>query len=69
MAFADRVPTQDFTLAANEAGGTFAPYGLWSDGTTMWVDDSGDNKLYAYNLATKARDSSKDFRYAQRGRE
>ena len=61
MAFADRVPTQDFTLAADEAGGSFAPIGLWSDGTTMWVGDSGDNKIYAYNLSTKERDSSKDF--------
>ena len=34
---------------------------LWSDGTTMWVADNADNKLYAYNLSTKARDASKDF--------
>ena len=61
MAFADRVPSQDFTLAAHEAGGSSAPLGLWSDGTTMWVSDNGDDKIYAYNLATKARDSSKDF--------
>ena len=61
MAFADRVPIQDFTLASNEAGGANAPYGIWSDGTTMWVADSGDDELYAYNLATTARDSSKDF--------
>ena len=38
-----------------------APAGLWSDGTTMWVADDGDDKLYAYDLATKARDSAKDF--------
>ena len=37
------------------------PDGIWSDGTTMWVADRDDDKIYAYNLATKARDSSKDF--------
>ena len=27
----------------------------------MWVSDSADSKIYAYNLSTKAYDSSKDF--------
>ena len=27
----------------------------------MWVADYSDDKIYAYNLSTKARDSSKDF--------
>ena len=27
-----------------------APQGLWSDGTTMWVADGDDKKLYAYLL-------------------
>ena len=27
----------------------------------MWVVDTSDRIIYAYNLATKARDSSKDF--------
>ena len=43
------------------AAGNEAPYGIWSDGTTMWVTDVDDIKIYAYNLSTKARDSSKDF--------
>ena len=51
---------EDFNTLANASN--TSPYGLWSDGTTMWVlNDSSDDKLYAYNLATKARDSSKDF--------
>ena len=39
------------------------PFGLWSDGTTMWVGDNGftRTKIYAYDLATKARNSSEDF--------
>ena len=32
-----------------EAAGNQYPYGLWSDGTTMWVSDDEDNKVYAYN--------------------
>ena len=46
------------TLVA--AGNTFA-LGVWSDGTTMWVADDDDNKLYAYTLSSKARDSDKDI--------
>ncbi len=43
------------------AAGNNTPTGIWSDGTTMWVADYEDGKLYAYNLATRARDSAKDF--------
>ena len=35
--------------------------GISSDGTTMWTADLGGQKLYAYNLATKARDAAKDL--------
>ena len=35
--------------------------GIWSDGTTMWVASNDDDKLYAYNLATKQHDPTKDF--------
>ena len=44
-----------------DAAGNTAPEGLWSDGTTMWVADRDDDKLYAYNMTTKARDAAKDF--------
>ena len=37
------------------------PRGIWSDWTTMWVVDNSDNKIYAYDLATKARVSAKEF--------
>ena len=42
------------------------PWGIWSNGTTMWVADSDDDKIYAYNLGdTKqefgCRVSNKDF--------
>ena len=46
-----RDSSKDFnTLSAAE--NTF-PRGLWSNGTTLWVIDAVDDKIYAYNLATK----------------
>ena len=38
-----------------------APRGMWSDGTTMWIVDNGQEKIFAYTLATGAQDSTKDF--------
>ena len=40
------------------------PRGVWGNDDTIWVaeDDTGaDNKIFAYNRSTFARDSSKDF--------
>ena len=37
-----------------------SPDGIWSDGTTIWVADSIDGKIYAYNT-DGTRDSDKDF--------
>ena len=47
----------DFDLASVNT----TPRGLWSDGTTMWVMDSEDRRIYAYTLATGARDTNKEF--------
>ena len=51
----------DFTLHADND----EPWGIWSDGTTMWVADRTDEKLYAYVLTPGGdygdRDSNKDF--------
>ena len=38
-----------------------SPSGIWSDGTSMWVSDDDDDKLYAYKMSDKTRDSAKDF--------
>ena len=56
-----RNPAADFdtlTGASNRA-----PRGIWSDGETMWVVDIrfGNQKIYAYDMATKARVPGKDF--------
>ncbi|MBC6401190.1 MAG: hypothetical protein GDA42_09240 [Ekhidna sp.] len=39
----------------------YAPRGTWSDGTTLWVADSDDYKLYAYNLSDGMRQTTKEF--------
>ena len=64
-----RLPDKEFDLAM----GNDAPTGLWSDGVTLWVGQnngftgpSSDNdKLYAYTLATGARDADKEFDLAK----
>ena len=43
------------------AAGNRVPTGIWSDGTTMWVAEDDDEKLYAYRLSDGSRDSAKDF--------
>ena len=37
------------------------PTGIWSDGTTMWVADFEDAKLYAYRMSDRTRDADRDF--------
>ena len=63
LASGARDEDKDFDTLA--AAGNINPYDLWSDGATMWVADNGDApsgpKLYAYTLATGARDEDKDF--------
>ena len=54
--------SQDFGILTGV--GNAAPTGICSDGTTMFVADFADTKVYAYNLATKARDSAKEFNLA-----
>ena len=49
----------DLGFDLDSANGT--PRGIWSNGTTIWVLDNADLKLYARTLAGGARDSSKDI--------
>ncbi|WP_420445789.1 fibronectin type III domain-containing protein [Candidatus Poriferisodalis sp.] len=37
------------------------PKSMWSDGTTLWVGDDADEKVYGYELAGGSRVSSKDI--------
>ena len=43
------------------AAGNSDPYGIWSDGTTVWVGDQTDDKLYAYRLSDGTRDDGRDI--------
>ena len=52
-----RRASEDFTLAT----GNNEPSALWSDRNTMWVADDDGAKIFAYDMATKQRDSAKDF--------
>ena len=53
------IPDRDFNTL--KAAGNRNPTGIWSDGTTMWVADASDDKIYAYNMRTRARDRGRDF--------
>ena len=71
LADGSRDTSKDFTKAKlvdsnSKYKGNDRPLGIWSDGTTMWVVEKDDysgatNKIYAYNLTTKARVSNQDF--------
>ena len=55
-----RASGSDISLVTNDP----RVWGIWSDGTTMWVTDPLANKLFAYNLASGNRDASKDITLA-----
>ena len=53
---------QEFSLHADNGD----PAGIWSDGTTIWVANSGNtqaspNKVFAYTLSDGASDTAKEF--------
>ena len=52
-----RDTSKDITLHTDNTG----TFGLWSNGTTIWVADGADDYIYAYTLATGARDTSKEI--------
>ena len=52
---------KDITGRTMKAAGNVKPRGIWSDGMTMWVADSREDKIFAYDKTTRQRDASKDF--------
>ena len=60
-----RVPSRDFNSLArvneDDEDPDAYPVGIWSDGDIMWVADNDDEKIYAYDLNTKARVRDEDF--------
>ena len=61
MATKARKPAEDFNTLV--AAGNDYPAGIWSDGTTMFVLDEIDRHMYAYDMATKERDTDKEEVY------
>ena len=43
------------------SAGNNMPSGLWSDDATMWVAEYSAMHIFAYNLATKARQESREI--------
>ena len=41
--------------------GNHRPWGVWSDGTTIWVSNTSVGKIFAYDLGTRQRDRAKEF--------
>ncbi len=54
----ERLPSRDVGLSRNVNGD---PFGVWSDGETMWVADWIDDAVYAYDLASGSRIADKEF--------
>ena len=44
-----------------DAAGNDAPWGIWSDGATMWVVDRDDDKVYAYSRTNTFHEPAKDI--------
>ena len=56
-----RDPNKDYRMLGDF--GNDRPRGIWSDGETMWVAQANENKLYAYDLATKKRADGEEFKF------
>ena len=48
---------KDFVFHADNTN----PWGIWGDGTTIWISDPTASKLFAYNAETGEYTSSKDI--------
>ena len=56
--YGTRDSSKDFTTL--DDAGNQSPRGILSDGETMWVADGDDGKVYAYSMADRSRQPSKD---------
>ena len=55
------IPLSPSDFNTLSSAGNHFPYGIWSDGTTMWVADDENDKIYAYWLSNKARNPNEEF--------
>ena len=65
LASGERVAAREFELDELNR----APRGVWSDGETLWVSDSGQERLFAYDLATGERVEERDIVLTRRNRD
>ena len=49
------------TISYRNNQSNISPTGLWSDGTTLWVANSGRDRIFAYTLTNGIRDATKEF--------
>ena len=54
----ERLPARDIGLSREVNSN---PFGVWSDGETMWVADWVDDAVYAHDLSTGSRNPDKEF--------
>ena len=60
--YGSRDSDKDFSASTLGPASNTDVRGIASDGTTMWVADSFDSRLYAYKLSDQTRDPGKDVR-------
>ena len=65
METGERLADQEFEL---DSRNRFS-HGIWSDGETVWIADSGQDQLFAYSLAGGERLEERDFELADRNRD
>ena len=61
----ERQPEREFEL---DRRNRFS-HGIWSNGETVWVADSGQDMLFAYNLESGERDEAREIELAERNRD
>ena len=44
------------------SAGHYDPFGVWGGESTVWVSDTGRDRIYAYNRTTRARQPEHDFK-------
>ena len=62
-----RTRSSEVTSASSAAGASRR--GLWSNGKTAWVADSGQDRLFAYDLKSRERDEEREVELDTRNRD
>ena len=65
LATGERVEAREFALHETNR----APRGFWSNRETVWVSDSGRERLFAYTLESGEREEEREFELAERNRD